>query len=114
MRDTVGTGPVPAPAGFPRGGDARSGGAVLTITPAAAQVIDRLTSETDAVGLRVTRTDLGALFLDLADGPEDDDTVVTTLTSDVVVFVDPVAVPRLEDAVLDAKSEPGAAAFFLR
>jgi Fe-S cluster assembly iron-binding protein IscA len=87
---------------------------VLTITPAAAHVIDRLTADADAVGLRVTRADSGALSMGLAEGPEDDDTVVTTQSSDVVVFVDPVAAPRLEDAVLDAKSEPGAAAFFLR
>lgn len=90
---------------------------MLTITDKAAQVIDELAqaSPLDVAGLRVTqRDDCAALTMGLVEEPADEDAVVTARGATAVVFLDPVVLPRLEGAVLDAKTEPGAAAFFLR
>jgi Fe-S cluster assembly iron-binding protein IscA len=92
-----------------------NGGPVLTLTDAAAKVLDDLAaaSPLDRPGLRVTqREDSRALTMGLAAGPEADDEVI--VVQGAPVFLDPLVVGRLDEAVLDVKTEPGAAAFFLR
>jgi Fe-S cluster assembly iron-binding protein IscA len=90
---------------------------VLSITKAAARVIDELAdaSPADVAGLRVTqREDSAALTMGLVEEPHEHDAVVGQPGTTAVVFLDPVVLPRLDDAVLDVKTEPGSSAFFLR
>ena len=85
---------------------------MLTITPRAWRAIDDLTQRQHAAGVRLARTDLGSLALDVAAGPESDDTVVWSRGT--VVYVDRQAVPDVDRATLDLRSSPGSQAFFLR
>lgn len=88
---------------------------VLTLTAAAARVIDELAEACpeDVAGLRLThREDSRALTMGLVEGPTEDDAVVRS--GGTVVFLDPDVVPRVAGAVLDVKTEPGSSAFFLR
>lgn len=90
---------------------------MLTITDAAARVIDELaaSSPLDGPGLRLTqREDSAALTMGLEEAPHTDDEVVAAPGSHAVVFLDPLVLPRVDHAVLDVKTEPGAHAFFLR
>jgi Fe-S cluster assembly iron-binding protein IscA len=90
---------------------------VLTITPAAAQVIDKLAdaSPLEITGLRMTHAGgSGALSMGLVEEPESDDAIIGAAGTRALVFLDPCVLPRLEGVVLDVKTEPGAAAFFLR
>ena len=85
---------------------------MLTITPRAWRAIDDLTHEKRAAGIRVTRSDLGSLAIDVAAGPEHDDTVVWSRGP--VVYVDPQVAAAVDHATLDLRSTPGSRAFFLR
>ncbi|MDX6216712.1 MAG: Iron-sulfur cluster biosynthesis [Frankiales bacterium] len=85
---------------------------MLTITPRAWRAIDDLTHQQEAAGMRVRRTDCGSLSLDVATGPESDDTVVWSRGT--VVYVDRQAAAGVDHAVLDLRSAPGSRAFFLR
>ncbi len=90
---------------------------MLTITEAAAQTIAELAdaSPLEVAGLRLTqREDSRALTMGLVEAAAPDDQVIVPKGATAVVFLDPVVLPRLEDAVLDVKSGPGSAAFFLR
>ena len=87
---------------------------MLTVTPAAARKIEDLTAPDEVMGLRVTRReDSPALTMGLVREPDDADTVVPAGRRGMA-FLDPMVLPRRDDAVLDVKDEPGAAAFFLR
>ena len=66
---------------------------MLGITPRAWRAIDDLTQEHHAAAIRVTRSDCGSLEIDLAAGPEPDDTVVWSHHS--VVYVDRSAAPAV-------------------
>ncbi|MDX6220195.1 MAG: iron-sulfur cluster assembly protein [Frankiales bacterium] len=85
---------------------------MLTITPQAWRAIDALTHEHQAAGLRVARSDSGSLSLDVAAGPEHDDTVVWSRGT--VVYIDRQAAAGVDDAVLDLRATPGSRAFYLR
>ena len=85
---------------------------MLAITPRAWRVIDDLASEHHAAGIRVTRTDSGSLAIDVAAGPETDDTVVWSLGT--VVYVDRHAAPAVDHAVLDLRTTPDSRSVFLR
>lgn len=85
---------------------------MLTITPRAWREIDELTHEHHASGLRVARTGCGSLSLDVATGPERDDTVVWSRGT--VVYVERQVAADVDTAVLDLRAEPGARAFYLR
>jgi Fe-S cluster assembly iron-binding protein IscA len=85
---------------------------LLTITPRAWRAIDDLTHEHHAAGLRVARSDCGSLSLDVAAGPEHDDTVVWSRGT--VVYIDREAAAGVEDAVLDLRAAPGSRSFYLR
>ena len=85
---------------------------MLTITPRAWRAIDDLTQQQHAAAVRLARTDGGSLALDVAAGPEQDDTVVWSRGT--VVYVDREAAPAVDHATLDLRTSPGSRAFFLR
>ena len=101
---------LPHLAGSP--GAVAEGAPLLAITPRAWHAIDDLASEHDATGIRVTRSDCGSLEIDIAAGPEQDDTVVWSLGT--VVFVDRQAAPAVDHAVLDLRATPDSRSFFFR
>ncbi len=85
---------------------------MLTITPAAWRAIDDLTRADEVVGMRLGRSDVGSISMDLAAGPERDDTVVWSRGT--VVFMDREVAVSVGHAVLDLRSTSESAAFFLR
>lgn len=91
---------------------------MLSVTDAAAAMIDQLVDEAGAAaaaGLRLTHEQGShALLMGLTDHPERDDEVLAVPGAHAPVYLDPEVVARVGNAVLDVKREPGAAAFFLR
>jgi Fe-S cluster assembly iron-binding protein IscA len=85
---------------------------LLTITPRAWRALDDLTQQQHGTGVRLARTDTGALSLDVTAGPEHDDTVVWSRGP--VVYIDRHAAPAVDHAVLDLRTSPESNAFFLR
>jgi len=74
---------------------------MLVLTPTAVAAVNTLT--VDQAGLRISAdtTPLeGGLQVEIAPGPAEDDQVITE--SGARIFLDPQAVPYLDDKVLDA------------
>jgi iron-sulfur cluster assembly protein len=85
---------------------------MLTITQAAAEVLDSLvegTTEPDSAGVRISRTagedGQPALQLAAVDSPEPQDAVLDGGAEHAPVFLEPGASVLLEDKVLDARVE---------
>lgn len=88
---------------------------MLTVTDQAAAMIARLREEADPSGelaLRIARrSGSPGLTMTLTDHPGPDDMVLQD--SRATVFLDPVAAARLDDEILDARSNEVGSAFFL-
>jgi iron-sulfur cluster assembly protein len=85
---------------------------VLTITQAAAEVLDSLvdaTTEPDSAGVRISRTagedGQPALHLSAVEAPEPEDAVLDGGADHAPIFLEPEASELLEDKVLDARVE---------
>lgn len=87
---------------------------MLRLTTRAAEMIQNLTHEADLPhgGLRIAQAgEHPGLVMQLAPAPRAEDDVLHE--AGVVLFLDPVAVSRLQSQVLDARSGDDGAAFYL-
>jgi Fe-S cluster assembly iron-binding protein IscA len=90
---------------------------LLSITPAAARVIDELADAAPfaVAGLRMThREGSDALSMGLVGEPEEGDAVIGAAGATALLFLDRSVLDRLDGVVLDVRTEPGSSAFFLR
>ncbi|MCU1594784.1 MAG: adhesin [Frankiales bacterium] len=86
----------------------------MRLTTTAAELISTLTKEADLPegGLRIAQKDQSpGLTMELAPEPAGEDDVLRR--HGVTVFLDSVAVERLQDEVLNARTNEAGSAFFL-
>ena len=89
---------------------------MLTITPQAADMIEKLAGQARlplGAGLRIaSRADGPGLKMSFVPAPARGDRVLAPFN--VTMFLDPVATVRLQHEVLDARSNRSGSAFFLQ